>query len=217
MFHYSHSGSAQNARKSPVQARSRETVATILEAAAHVLERRGYAGVTTNHVAVRAGVSIGSIYQYFPDKDALLAALVERDMRDAHSAMLAALARQRELELEPLAWSRALIRAWCDAHRDAHQHALYAISTALPGVREHAEQGLASLAAEIARQLRRNGVSRPALRARVLLLSALALVHELVIALPHGKQRQRAEHEAASALAAYLESVLPAPRGPRRR
>jgi hypothetical protein len=35
--------------------------------------------------------------------------------------------------------------------------------------------------------------------------------------LPHGKQRQRAEHEAASALAAYLESVLPAPRGPRRR
>jgi AcrR family transcriptional regulator len=217
MFHYSRSSSARNARKRPVQARSRDTVATILEAAAHVLERRGYAGVTTNHVAVRAGVSIGSIYQYFPDKEALLAALVERDMHDAHTAMLAALERERERELEPLAWSRALLRAWCEAHGNAHQHALYAISAALPGVRECAEGRLASLAAEIARQLRRHGVSRPALRARVLVLSALALVHELVIALPHGRQRQRAEHEAASALAAYLEAVLPARRSSRRR
>ena len=133
MFHYSHSEFADFSRKRPVQARSRETVAAILEAAAHVFAQRGVAGFTTNHVAVRAGVSIGSVYQYFPDKDALLAALVERDMQSAHDAMLAALQRLRERELAPLPWSRALLRAWCSTHEDAHQHALYAISAALPG------------------------------------------------------------------------------------
>ena len=209
MFGYSHSGAAKIARKSPAQARSRETVATILEAAAHVLARRGYAGVTTNHVAQRAGVSIGSIYQYFPDKEALLAALVGRDMQSAQRAMLAALVHLRDPELTPLVWCRGLVRAWCDAHADAHQHALYAISAALPGVREHAEVVLGGVSAEIARQLRRRGVARPALRARVLLLIAFGLVHELVIALPHGAARRRAEREAAAAMAAYLGSVLP--------
>ncbi|MGK9165381.1 TetR/AcrR family transcriptional regulator [Inquilinus limosus] len=66
-------------RKTPGQARSVETVAVILEAAARILEERGLTGYTTNAVAVRAGVSIGSLYQYFPGKDALTAALIERE------------------------------------------------------------------------------------------------------------------------------------------
>jgi AcrR family transcriptional regulator len=206
MFDYSRSRAPKTTRKWPVQARSRETVATILEAAAHVLERRGYAGFTTNHVALRAGVSIGSVYQYFPDKDALLAALVERDMQEAKVAMLAALAQVREAGLTPLAWCRALVRAWCEAHRHAHQHALYAISAALPGVRQRAEVEMRVLAAEIARQLRRWRVPQPLVRARVVLLIAFTLVHELVIALPHGRARRRAEHEVAAAMAAYLGS-----------
>lgn len=204
MFDYSRSHAAKVARKRPVQARSRETVAAILEAAAHVFERRGYGGFTTNHVASRAGVSIGSIYQYFPHKDALLAALVERDVQEAKTALLAALARAREAELPPLPWCAALVRAWCDAHAHAHQHALYAISAALPGARERGEAALGPVAAEIARQLRRWNVAQPALRARVLLLIAFALVHELVIALPPGRARRRAQRETAAALAAYL-------------
>jgi AcrR family transcriptional regulator len=57
------------------------TVEAILEGAAHILERDGVAGYNTNAVAERAGVSIGSLYQYFPNKDALTAALVDRETR----------------------------------------------------------------------------------------------------------------------------------------
>ncbi|WP_267425488.1 TetR/AcrR family transcriptional regulator [Methylobacterium sp. GC_Met_2] len=66
-------------RKSPGQSRSAETVRTILEGAARVLEENGLDGYTTNAVAERAGVSIGSVYQYFPGKEALTAALVTRE------------------------------------------------------------------------------------------------------------------------------------------
>jgi AcrR family transcriptional regulator len=68
---------AQKPRRTPAQSRSAETVAVILEAAARVLELRGLDGFNTNSVAERAGVSIGSLYQYFRNKDALLASLIE--------------------------------------------------------------------------------------------------------------------------------------------
>lgn len=66
-------------RKKPAQARSAATVGVILEAAARILESRGFDGYTTNAVAEVAGVSVGSLYQYFPGKDALTAALIERE------------------------------------------------------------------------------------------------------------------------------------------
>ncbi len=66
-------------RKAPVQARAAATVRALLEASARILERDGVAGFNTNAVAARAGTSIGSLYQYFPGKDALLAALVRED------------------------------------------------------------------------------------------------------------------------------------------
>lgn len=66
-------------RKSPLQARSSATVDAVLEAAARILERKGFEGYTTNAVAEVAGVSIGSLYQYFSNKDALTVALIERE------------------------------------------------------------------------------------------------------------------------------------------
>ncbi|MCM3754869.1 TetR family transcriptional regulator, partial [Bacillus licheniformis] len=66
-------------RKAPRQRRSVATVDAIVEAAARILERDGFDGYTTNAVAALAGVSIGSLYQYFPNRDALTAALVERE------------------------------------------------------------------------------------------------------------------------------------------
>jgi AcrR family transcriptional regulator len=70
-------------RRSPRQERSRDTVEAILEAAAHVFERHGYAAGTTNRIAERAGVSIGSIYQYFPNKDTIVVELSRRHIAAA--------------------------------------------------------------------------------------------------------------------------------------
>jgi AcrR family transcriptional regulator len=64
-------------RKAPRQGRSRKIVETILEAAALTFAELGYAKATTNRIAARAGVSVGSLYQYFPNKDALLVRLLE--------------------------------------------------------------------------------------------------------------------------------------------
>ena len=74
-------------RKRPVQQRSRFTVDQILEASAHVFAKRGYAGTTTNHIAERAGVSIGSLYQYFPNKDTILVALHARHMESTSEVL----------------------------------------------------------------------------------------------------------------------------------
>lgn len=71
---------ALSPRKKPTQRRSAETVSVILEAAARILEQRGFEGFNTNAIAERAGVSIGSLYQYFPNKNALLSGLIEREM-----------------------------------------------------------------------------------------------------------------------------------------
>lgn len=73
-------------RKLPRQGRSPETVRAIVEAAARILETRGHAGYNTNAVAHAAGVSPGSLYQYFPNKAALTKALIIRET----SAFLAA-------------------------------------------------------------------------------------------------------------------------------
>ena len=65
-------------RKAPRQQRSQETVAVILQAATRVLSRQSLAGFNTNRVAEVAGVSVGSLYQYFPNKAALVTALIDR-------------------------------------------------------------------------------------------------------------------------------------------
>lgn len=65
-------------RKTPVQARAKVTWNAILDAAAQVLIKRGYEKATTDRIAERAGVSIGSVYEYFPNKESIFAALVLR-------------------------------------------------------------------------------------------------------------------------------------------
>jgi AcrR family transcriptional regulator len=73
-------------RKLPAQERSERTIETIFEATAQILDRDGCgvdggAGLSTNTIAERAGFSIGTLYQYFPNKDAILLAMVEREKR----------------------------------------------------------------------------------------------------------------------------------------
>lgn len=63
-------------RREPRQDRAAETRARLLDAAAEVFETRGYDGGTTNHIATAAAMSVGSLYQYFPNKDAILVELM---------------------------------------------------------------------------------------------------------------------------------------------
>ncbi|MDI7385861.1 TetR/AcrR family transcriptional regulator [Cronobacter dublinensis] len=80
-------------RKLPRQARSRALVEAIIEATARIFERAGPAACTTNAVAEKAGVSIGSLYQYFPNRRALTAALVARERGQLVAAFSAAATR----------------------------------------------------------------------------------------------------------------------------
>lgn len=70
--------SSTTPRKLPQQDRSRTTVEAILEATAHILTEEGYDKASTNHIAERAGISIGSLYQYFPNKESLMVTLMEQ-------------------------------------------------------------------------------------------------------------------------------------------
>ena len=71
--------SHKNRRRKPSQARSRQAVEAIVDASAQVLEQRGYTGATTNRIAERAGVSVGTLYQYFNNKDEIFNALIEQE------------------------------------------------------------------------------------------------------------------------------------------
>lgn len=86
-------------RKQPRQARSRETVERVLAASARVFRERGYAGATTNHIAEQAGVSVGSLYQFFPHKAALLHALRERLIVQMQAGLTSVFAQSDEVPL----------------------------------------------------------------------------------------------------------------------
>ncbi|NHC62358.1 TetR/AcrR family transcriptional regulator [Paenalcaligenes suwonensis] len=102
-------------RKSPRQARSKALVTAILDATAQVLVERGYAGSSTNLIASRAGVSIGSVYQYFPNKDSLIAALRERHATDLYDTLDAVLTRRNPQSLEEKL--SAIVHGWMLAHQ----------------------------------------------------------------------------------------------------
>ena len=95
---------ALKARRAPRQQRSSNTVETILDAAARVLEDAGLEGFNTNAVARRAGVSVGSLYQYFPGKQALVAELSRRQAADLQAALSEAAERGRGQPLKQALW-----------------------------------------------------------------------------------------------------------------
>lgn len=87
-------------RKRPRQARSVATFEAILEAAARILESLGFAGFNTNAVAERAGVSIGSLYQYFPSKDALIVELIRCERTKLSSRIVEAIKQHEAADLK---------------------------------------------------------------------------------------------------------------------
>jgi AcrR family transcriptional regulator len=117
----------KNRRKIPAQQRSRTTVEAVIEAAAQLLEAAGEQGFNTNAVAERAGVSIGTLYRYFPDKQAILVALARREMEAVNAVVASPLAR----EAGGLAGDRAVIRAFLQAFAGRTQARRIAVAALL--------------------------------------------------------------------------------------
>ncbi|MEU3628578.1 TetR family transcriptional regulator [Amycolatopsis coloradensis] len=103
-------------RKQPRQVRAELTRQRILAAAAHIFAEYGYAAGTTNRIAERARISIGSLYQYYPNKDAILAELLTRHLDgDRATATLRGYKKSPE-SLETII--REFVRAVIDNHLD---------------------------------------------------------------------------------------------------
>jgi AcrR family transcriptional regulator len=124
-----------NPRKTPVQARSTASVDAILEATIQVLLSVGKERLTTTKVALRAGVSVGTLYQYFPNKSALLKAILKRHMDEVTDAVERVCAEQRGNALEEMA--TALVTAFLAAKMKAVKTsvALYSVSSDVDGAK----------------------------------------------------------------------------------
>ncbi len=131
-------------RKSPVQARSAASVDAILEATVQVLLNVGKERLTTTRVASRAGVSVGTLYQYFPNKSALLQAALKRHMDKITEAIELVCKEQRGRTLRQMA--TALITAFLEAKMtDAKTSvALYSVSSDVDGARIVQQMGIRS-------------------------------------------------------------------------
>jgi AcrR family transcriptional regulator len=137
-------------RKSPVQARSTASVDAILEATVQVLLDLGKERLTTTRVASRAGVSVGTLYQYFPNKSALLQAALKRHLDGVTEAVERVC---REQKGNPLAhMGKALVDTFLRAKMNDGKTsvALYAVSSDVDGARIAREIGLRSNQAIIA-------------------------------------------------------------------
>jgi AcrR family transcriptional regulator len=122
-------------RKSPIQARSVASVDAILKATVQVLLRLGKERLTTTNVALRAGVSVGTLYQYFPNKKALLQAALKRHLTEVAEAVEQVCRSQQGRTLREMA--TAVITAYLDAKMKVAKtsSALYSVSSDVDGAR----------------------------------------------------------------------------------
>jgi AcrR family transcriptional regulator len=104
-----------NPRKQASQDRSRATVDALIEATARILVRDSFDRASTNRIAEEAGVSIGSLYQYFPSKEALVSAVIERHHQELMQVVRGALAEVAALPLEQAV--RKAVAVAIKAHR----------------------------------------------------------------------------------------------------
>jgi AcrR family transcriptional regulator len=111
-----------DARRAPRQERAHRTVDAILEAARILVVRHGLEALTTNGVARLAGVSIGSLYQYFPSKRALISALRERHQQAGEQLFIATLAELYKVHSVDVA-VRCFVESMVLFHR--HEPALH--------------------------------------------------------------------------------------------
>lgn len=193
-------------RKKPSQRRSQETVRAILDGAARIFEEHGYAAGTTNRIAARAGVSIGSLYEYFPNKDAIVVALAEREIERERETLLAVL--EPASAREPLT---ALLERFVEAVLELHAarpglHRILFEEASHPP-RAHAcvlrfEESLAHTLEAVLRA-RGAGGEDPDTAAHLIVQTAEALAHRFVLRGIHDLDREAFVRETTRLLAGY--------------
>ena len=194
-------------RKRPRQARSQATVDAILAATARVLVRHGFDGLTTNSLATAAGVSIGSLYQYFPNKEALVAALIERHIEEMNAAIVAELQRVAK---QPIAQAaRSVIELTIRAH--AIEPELHRVLTEqvprvgrLAKLRELDEIGSRVVTGLLVARKDELAIDDPELAAFVLVSAIESIVHRAALLYPHKLRDPRLVDEATRLVTRYL-------------
>jgi AcrR family transcriptional regulator len=197
-------------RKQPKQARSQAMVETILAAATRVLTTRGYARTNTNAVAEEADISVGSLYQYFPNKDAIIAALHQRhaqQMRDLIRQTLADLNHTRPSLKSAM---QQLIQAWMQAHQLAPElHHILESDTpvfAQPNSNDKAEEQI--VFNEVTQFLHHYQSELPPtalpLTTYLVIKTIESLVHAIVIDPPEGLSPQALEEGILAMVMGYL-------------
>ncbi|MDA0563920.1 TetR/AcrR family transcriptional regulator [Streptomonospora sp. S1-112] len=189
-------------RRRPRQQRSRHTVEVLLEAAAQVFDREGL-GATTNRIAERAGYSIGTLYQYFPDKRAMLLALAERHLDEVERAATAALAGLRGAEPDPGRAVRTLVESVAAIHRERPglHRVMYRFTPRSPEAVERLESTCGRVADALAAEFARCGRDHAeAERTAALVVHAAdAHLHRIVLANPAEQARVAAALTAIAA------------------
>jgi AcrR family transcriptional regulator len=194
-------------RKLPQQARSEATVEAILQAAAQVFERHGYATGTTNRIAARAGVSIGSLYQYFPSKDAILLALARRHLAEGTTLLRPHLDRlQTGCPLDEVL--PEVVEAMVALHASAPQlHRVLFEETPLPETLraelDATEDALVEIVAGSLQDLPGAAVTDRRLEARVIVSAIEGLTHRLVLR-PAGASSELIAAEVTALVRGYL-------------
>lgn len=201
-------------RRRPSQSRSRSTVDALLVATARVLVRRGFAGTTTNHIATVAGVSVGTLYEYFPSKDAMVHALIEAHLEQAESAFVDATNRLAgalpRISLDAL--GRILVDTMVELHAASPRlhRVLFEEVPHTPAVRrrvraleDRAATGLAA-ALRVIPEVR---VRDPAIAARLVVDLLEALTHRWIVDATAGPlPATRLADELVTVIVAYLRA-----------
>jgi AcrR family transcriptional regulator len=190
-------------RREPRQERARHTVEAVLGGVRRVLSRHGAAAVTTNRVAEAAGVSIGSLYQYFPDKQAIFAALHERHVEEVRLLIERTMTECTSASLPQ--FTTELVERLASVHaEDADLHAL--VSASVPGADDGFKGALqATFEQAIAPRQDRYGGDTAERLLFVLPQLVEGLVHG-VAEQTHARARARARDEALRTVAVYLNS-----------
>ncbi len=194
------------ARKSPRQQRSRETVAVLLTATARVLARDGYARASTNRIAEVAGVSIGTIYQYFPNKDALVLAVAQE-----HAGAMVDLLEQTALDLSGVSLPEAVrgfVRGMIAAHAidpALHLALVQQILTLGPQALAEAQgRALRLVEALLVARAGELSVGEPSIAAFLLVTTAESAIHTALFERPELLLDPRFAEELSRMLLRYL-------------